>query len=267
MNSGIYSITNKNNGKRYIGQSVDLHKRKVTHLWLLKNNRHFNTHLQRAWNNGEEFEFEILEECEPSSCNEREIFYIAKFDSMKTGYNLCVGGNSTTGRVCTEHTKAIISAKARGRKWSQESIEMRTQTLREHLKNDPEFARRYRENISSKLKGRESWNKGVPCPEWKKKQVSEKLKGRHISDEHKEKLRNLYSGEKSITSKLKKIDVVNIRIRFLNGEKQIDICKDYPVKPQTIYDIVWGRRWKSVPNNLKELEEMKWKIESLEADK
>lgn len=55
-------------------------------------------------------------------------------------------------------------------------------------------------------------------------------------------------------------DVIDIRYRFLHGERQIDILKDYPnVTSQTIYDIVRGRRWKSIPNTIKELEEAKWK--------
>ena len=30
--SGIYALVNRENGKRYVGRSVDLRKRKITHL-------------------------------------------------------------------------------------------------------------------------------------------------------------------------------------------------------------------------------------------
>ncbi|WP_194190322.1 GIY-YIG nuclease family protein [Clostridium chrysemydis] len=45
---GIYSITNKVNGKRYIGLSTNIKKRVASHKDQLKYNRHENTKLQRA---------------------------------------------------------------------------------------------------------------------------------------------------------------------------------------------------------------------------
>lgn len=62
-------------------------------------------------------------------------------------------------------------------------------------------------------------------------------------------------------------DVIEIRYRFLCGERQKDIIRDYPnVTPQTIYDIVRNRRWRSVPNTLEELEEL-WNQEKLAQDR
>ena len=65
MNSGIYEIKNKINGKMYIGQSRNINKRRSYHLWKLRSNNHFNPLLQNSFNKyGEHnFEFIILEEC------------------------------------------------------------------------------------------------------------------------------------------------------------------------------------------------------------
>lgn len=254
MVSGIYSITCIENGKRYIGQSVDVRKRKNEHFNALRKGTHPNVHLQRAWNNGARFDFEIIERCSVVDLNEREIYWIAKYDSFHNGYNQCEGGKSTTGRPCSAETRRKISDGNKGKVVSEETIRKRTESLKRHLAEDPEFAARYHEKMSARWKGKLSWNKGRPCPEWKKKQVSEKLKGRYVSEEHKEKLRELYSGEGSITAKLTKSDVVHIRYRFLNGERQADISKDYPVTRQTIYDIVRGRRWQNVPMDKTSLE-------------
>lgn len=254
MKSGIYSLINRENGKRYIGRSVDVKKRKNEHFGALKRGRHPNVHLQRAWNNGARFDFETIEQCSAADLNEREIYWIAKYDSFHNGYNQCEGGKSTTGRPCSAETRRKISEGNKGKKTSEETIRKRTESLKRHLAEDPVFAAEHRRKLSERLKGKPSWNKGRPCPEWKKKQVSEKLKGRYISEAHKENLRELYSGEGSITAKLTKSDVVEIRYRFLSGERQIDICKDYPVTPQTIYDIVRGRRWQSVPMDKTSLE-------------
>lgn len=254
MNSGIYALVNKQNGKRYVGRTVNLNKRKTTHFWMLENNKHPNKHLQRAWNDGQEFYFEVVEKCEPNRCNDREIYWISFFGSMNmaNGYNLCEGGLSTTGYHFTDEGKKKISAANSGRKCSPEVIAKRSKSLKKHMEDDPEFAWKVR-NQCRKL-NRGGWNKGISPSAETRKRLSEKLKGRHVSEEHKEKLRNLYSGERSLSAKIKASDVVKIRYRFLCGERQIDIAKDYPVTPQTINDICRGRRWKSVPNTLKELE-------------
>lgn len=258
MNSGIYALVNRENGKRYIGRSVNLEKRKNEHFGALKKNRHGNSHLQRAWNTGQRFDFVIIERCEPEECNEREIYWIEKFGSFgDAGYNQCAGGNATLGMVCSEETKRKISKANAGRKCTSEEIARRVATLKKHMESDPEFAAQHREKLSARMRGKPSWNKGRPCPEWKKKQVSEKLKGRIITKEHREKLRERFSGEKSMSVKLKKSDVVAIRYRFLSGERQCEIGKDYPqITPQTIYDIVRGRRWHSVPNDIETLQKM-----------
>lgn len=256
MRSGIYALVNKETGMRYIGQSVDLGKRKTTHFWELRNGRHRNSHLQRAWDKGERFDFLVIEECNPEECNEREIYWINHYDSIKNGYNQCEGGGTTTGYRFTEAQKKKISKGRKGQKRKREDIERGKETLRKHLESDPEFAKKYHENKRKASLGREAWNKGRPHTQEEKDNLSQKLKGRCISNAHKEKLRELFSGEKSKTAKLKKSDVVEIRRRFLQGECQKEIAKDYPVTRQTIFDIVSGRRWKSVPNTMEELKEM-----------
>lgn len=48
--TGIYVITNISNGKKYIGQSVDVEDRIAHHKSSLKHNRHENSYLQNSWN-------------------------------------------------------------------------------------------------------------------------------------------------------------------------------------------------------------------------
>ena len=50
MNSGIYIIENKQDGKIYVGSSVNVTTRLKQHITKLKYNKHSNSHLQRAWN-------------------------------------------------------------------------------------------------------------------------------------------------------------------------------------------------------------------------
>jgi len=102
--AGIYVISNKENGKKYVGQSSDLRMRWIHHRWFLKNNKHHNRHLQAAWNKyGEDaFEFFILEYCHKDILDEREQYYIWLCNSYNFGYNLDYGGDGIRGYSHTQ---------------------------------------------------------------------------------------------------------------------------------------------------------------------
>ena len=122
---GIYKITNKVNGKCYIGQSIDIIKRwKTEYKWY-----HVNKHLLAAFNKYglENFNFEIIEECEPSLLNEREQFWIGIYNSFDRnfGYNKTLGGAGTPGRtfVMSEETKNKIRLANTGHKFTSEQLD------------------------------------------------------------------------------------------------------------------------------------------------
>lgn len=97
---GIYAIKNKINNKYYIGQSKDFKQRWMEHRAQLRHGHHHNKHLQAAWTKyGEDsFEFSIVEECEDQELrNQREIYYIERYDAFYDGYNMNIGGGSCKG--------------------------------------------------------------------------------------------------------------------------------------------------------------------------
>jgi group I intron endonuclease len=105
MKSGIYKITNKVNGKFYIGSSYDIEERWVVHKQYLHGNYHVNPKLQHAWNKyGEDnFVFEILEEVEAKQdlLFERENYYLSTLKPYErdVGLNICPkaeGGDNIT---------------------------------------------------------------------------------------------------------------------------------------------------------------------------
>lgn len=100
----IYRIVCFVTGKCYVGQSNDPKKRRRDHFYLLNSGSHENPLLQRAYNKYGKgaFYFEILESNIPSleEVNEREISWIAHFDSFHNGYNLTLGGKNTGGANC-----------------------------------------------------------------------------------------------------------------------------------------------------------------------
>jgi len=100
---GIYSITCKVSGNRYIGSTKNLYERWMKHRGLLRRNLHHCRHLQFAWNKygEEEFEFEVLETCLPEDTIlvSREQTWIDKF--KKNLYNSMPYSQRVVGVVGT----------------------------------------------------------------------------------------------------------------------------------------------------------------------
>lgn len=92
---GVYCITNLLNGKRYIGQSVDLAERFKQHVKCgLGIDAPSNLLYKAMQADGvENFSFEVLEECERSKLNEEEIYWINYYKSQEYGYNMTKGGS------------------------------------------------------------------------------------------------------------------------------------------------------------------------------
>lgn len=97
MKTGIYKITNIINQNCYIGQAYDIESR-----WERHKNSAFNSNsnaykytisLALRKYGLQNFTFEILELCPIEELNEKEIFYIERYDSFLKGYNSTPGGS------------------------------------------------------------------------------------------------------------------------------------------------------------------------------
>jgi group I intron endonuclease len=111
--SGIYSIKNIENGKIYIGSTVNFRQRITTHLTTLRRNIHKNKKLQNSWNKHGELSFEItvIETVrDKSSLLTREQYWIDKCCSVEHGYNINPLACSSRGRPYTDEHKAKTSA-------------------------------------------------------------------------------------------------------------------------------------------------------------
>ena len=125
----IYSILNKVNGQRYIGQTQqDLSKRWGQHLQESK--IHSDRPLYRAIKKYgiEMFAVRIIEENIPiDKLSERERYWIEQFDTYENGYNATTGGEGGTLR---EDIREKISQTMQGVEKSEEQIEAMRTTLK-----------------------------------------------------------------------------------------------------------------------------------------
>lgn len=121
--SGIYSITNTANGKRYIGSAANFAIRYRLHLSGLRRGNHHSSKLQNSWNMyGEEnFSFEILIKCEKRNLLTYEQLALDFFLPFGSdGYNSLRIAGSSLGRKASPEARAKMALANIGRKASAE---------------------------------------------------------------------------------------------------------------------------------------------------
>ena len=113
--SGIYIFKNMMNDKVYIGQSVNIESRVKEHKY--RGSLLFKAIKKYGWNN---FYYEILEECDRELLDDREEFYIEKYNSTdkNIGYNILKSAKDnpvSIGSTRTLEVKKLISEKLLGK--------------------------------------------------------------------------------------------------------------------------------------------------------
>ena len=111
----IYKITNLINEKKYIGCTIyPINKRFEEHIYrCLKSdsNTKFCNSIRKY--SVENFNIELIEECEISVIYEREKFYITEFKTYEYGLNSTVGGEGCLGYVHSPEIRKKISENTR----------------------------------------------------------------------------------------------------------------------------------------------------------
>ena len=131
MNPVVYIIKNIINEKVYIGSSITPVKRFNVHKFELRNNKHGNKHLQRAWNKyGESnFIFGIVEyinfikniEGMKKLLEEREQYYADQYPKSRK-YNIRPIVKSNLGIKHSKKTRKKMSKALKGRTFSYEHL-------------------------------------------------------------------------------------------------------------------------------------------------
>ena len=124
--TGIYCIENLINGKKYIGQSVDIYRRWNGYRRSYKRNDKYAIYRAIKKHGFENFRFYIIKECTQDKLNDWERFYIKFFGSnnSKFGYNITKGGDyGNRGIKMSEKAKKLLSDQRKGVKLKPEHVE------------------------------------------------------------------------------------------------------------------------------------------------
>lgn len=122
MASGVYCIRNKISGRVYVGSSLRLEHRRLTHFRLLRNGNHHCRHMQNSVNKHgiENFIFLVLEKCGSlEECRNRENHWIQQLRACDRRYGYNIRPDAVIP-VHSEETKRLISKIQKGRKLTEE---------------------------------------------------------------------------------------------------------------------------------------------------
>lgn len=185
---GVYKITHIGSGKSYIGISKNIHRRWIQHKsWVNTKNRRSAIYAAMQKYGIDAFSWQVIEQCDVDSLEDRERHWIAVFDTFKNGYNLTAGGEYN--KEYSAETRKRMSEAQKGKKQSQETIDKRTARGENHYRFGKTVSEETREKIRKSLTGR----KQDPAVTAK---ISKSNAGKKMSPEAVEKSRITRTGMK-----------------------------------------------------------------------
>jgi len=190
----IYKTTNILNDKIYIGQTI------YDNSNYYGSGKYLKTAIKKY--GIENFKKEIIDECDFDELNDREIYWIDFYDSIKNGYNISKGGQKSwmTGLNHSEESRQKMSINRSG-------------------ELNPLYGKHHTEETKKKISNS---NKGKIRTDEQK----EKLKGRKITEESRQKMSLASTGRKHTEESKNKLSVANKGKTPFLGKKHTQEWKD-----------------------------------------
>lgn len=111
----IYQIRNVNNGRRYIGQTSDMGHRVSCHRYELSHGIHKSRRMQADYDEDpDSLVFEVVCECSQEELDGLERYFIERYDTVATGYNVSPGRTANGGNEASDETRRKLSESKMG---------------------------------------------------------------------------------------------------------------------------------------------------------
>ena len=223
---GIYKITNKMNGKTYIGQANNIDRRFLEHCQKGESSRIPLDAAIKKYGRAN-FTLEILEECSLDKLNSRESYWIKHYDTVRKGYNCNPGGDN--GQVGSSNSNS---------KLTEEDVILIRKAYNEHKTQKDVYDKHFKNKITFNH-FQNIWQ-GRVWPHIMPEVFTEKNKKYFI---HQNSV-----GSRSVKAELSDREVLEIRTRYIS-ETAKQIYEDYKdrLKLQTLQAILWGRTYTNLP--------------------
>jgi len=218
----LYRITNKINGKIYIGQATNISKRWSDHRAAVQKLKPTQIIHHAMIKYGlDNFEFEVIASCKTQEdANETETELVKQYDSFISngkGYNATLGGmNAPKTEAWRNHMSKVMTPKL------QEYFQLETPEQKEE---------RYTK-VSASLKGMQK----VPGSGTKK--------GFKHSEESKRTFSQSHIGQVAYNRKFTKEEIILIREQYSQGISCPTLAKMHSADRTTIWEIVTKRTYK-----------------------
>ena len=222
---GIYCWINLINNKRYVGQSVDIERRKREHI---NNIGKYNTKISKAMNKYgiNNFNFVVLEECSVQDLNKREGYWIHYYNTLDNqyGYNITdIDENGCIVRGQFNPNTNLTDA---------DVIE-----IRHRIHCQKETSKEVYDDYSHLISYDSFW------------QAAHGVTWKHLDCSMIQPIENNQQGENNPRTSLTNQDVLDIRTRVhIQLESQLNVYADYRSKISfdAFRKIVSGETWKNV---------------------
>ena len=172
-NPGIYILTCKVNGKKYVGKDSNMPRRAKEHLsGREKNCRVIHNAIKKYGRDNFDVEYIKYPGISPEALYAVEQWKIAQLNTKSpNGYNLTDGGIGPTGMKWVDESRKKLSESKKGKDpWNKGKTGIYTDETRRKIsdslkgrkgkKHTAETRRKMSENHTRPLKGKDPWNKG-----------------------------------------------------------------------------------------------------------
>jgi group I intron endonuclease len=228
----IYKITNRLNGKVYIGQTVNDKKRWTNHKSFAKQDEPVQ-YIHRAMKKYgvENFDYEVVAMCQrQQDTDETEKLIICQYDSQNKehGYNISPGGDPAWNRGLPSEQQPMYGKK--------QSDYQKQKAYESHIGKTFDHTDETKEKITKSLIGH-----GVS--EKTREKIAEGNRGKFVSQESRDKMSisriGLQSGEKHPRAVLTNLLAEQIRQEYKTGQvTQKFLANKYSISKTTVAEII-----------------------------